>query len=204
MIVLWFFYCTTYPKFWKLKWDYYVIIFSMHLTDVLFSLLYFPWLHIFLHGASFFRSFFSSTTLWMWCSVIGFMLILVLLRVVHEALCVSVLTCTILVWQLNKIFGILTQTIKSLHGIYYMVLKYVLLCDTNSKIVPGLHGCRNKSYFLSDPLKGCAHLRQAWEGTINIMEKFCMCSGYLFDVFIGYIAYTATFKKIKSCIISSE
>ena len=48
------------------------------------------------------------------------MLILVLLILLPAALCVSVLMCTILVGQLNKIFGLITQTINILHGIYYM------------------------------------------------------------------------------------
>ena len=47
---------TTYPKNRKLKWEYYVIIFAIHLTKAFFSDLLFPWLHIFLHRASFFPS----------------------------------------------------------------------------------------------------------------------------------------------------
>ena len=51
-----------------------------------------------------------------------------ILLVFPEALCVSVLMCTILVGQLNKIFGLITQTTKSLHGLYCMVFKkYVIL-----------------------------------------------------------------------------
>ena len=44
----------------KFKLEYYVIIFSMILTNTFSSLLSFPWLHIFLHGASFLKSFFPS------------------------------------------------------------------------------------------------------------------------------------------------
>ena len=49
-IMLLFFQCTAYPNNWKLKWEYYVIIFSMRLTDAFYSLLSFPCLHLFLRS----------------------------------------------------------------------------------------------------------------------------------------------------------
>ena len=42
---------------------------------------------------------------------------------VPEALCTSVLDCTILVRKLNKSFGLITQSINILRGLYYMVFK---------------------------------------------------------------------------------
>ena len=63
------------------------------------------------------------------------MLKLVLLIVLHEALCESILTCTILVVQLNKSFGLITQTIKSLHGLYCTVFK---ICNCGVTLIPSL------------------------------------------------------------------
>ena len=71
---------TTYPKKWKLKWEYSVVIFSMHhiskkikiemrvlcyyfsilLNDAFSSILSFPWFHFLLNGAYFLPSFFPS------------------------------------------------------------------------------------------------------------------------------------------------
>ena len=82
----------------------------------------------------------------MWCSMLSLMLRLVLLLVVPEAICGPVLACAILVGQLNKIFGFITQTIKSLHGLYCMVFKNMCFwCYAKSKIAPGLHGGRKKA-----------------------------------------------------------
>ena len=92
---------------------------------------------------------------WVLLSMYILMLILVLLNVVPEALCASVLTCTVLVGQLNKIFGLITQTINILHGLYCMVFKNMCFWyDTKSKLAPGLHGGNKKNSFLSDPLTG--------------------------------------------------
>ena len=105
----------------------------------------------FFHGASFLPQFFLHILyLWVWLSMLRLMLRLVLLVVVSEALCASVLTCTILVGQLNKIFGLITHTIKSLHVLYWVIFKNLLFWhDTNSKLAPGLHGGR-----LYDPHMG--------------------------------------------------
>ena len=81
--------------------------------------------------------------------------------VVPEALCEPVIACTILVVQLNKIFGLITQTFKSLHGIYCMVFKNLYFCcDTKSKIAPCLHEGINKSSCLYDTLMVCINLLQ--------------------------------------------
>ena len=133
---------------------------SMLLIDAISTLPYFPWLHLFLHRASFLPSFFLRLLyLWVWFSMISLMLRLVLLIIFPEALCVYVLTCTILVGKLNKIFGLVTQTIKSLHGIYCLVFKNMCFwCDTKYKLLPGLHGGSNKSSCLSDTLTGWVNL----------------------------------------------
>ena len=90
------------------------------------------------------------------------MLRLVILIIVPEALSVSVLTCTILVGQLNTIFGHITHTIKILHGIYCMVFKNMFfLCDTKSRLSTGLHGVSNKISFLYDTLIGWVKFPQA-------------------------------------------
>ena len=68
--------------------------------------------------------------------MLSLVLILVLLLIFPEALCASILKCTILVGQLNKIFGLITQTIKSLHGLYCMVFK---ICDFGVTLSPSLH-----------------------------------------------------------------
>ena len=96
---------------------------------------------------------------WVWWYIISLMLRLLLLILVPEYLCLSVLTCTILVGKINKIFVLITQTIESLHGLYCMVFKNMWFwCDTKSKLVSGLHGGSNKSSFLSDPLTGWVKL----------------------------------------------
>ena len=93
--------------------------------------------------------------LWVSCSMLSLMLLLVLLLVVPEAFFELTLVCTILVVQLNKIFSFITQTIKILHGIYCMVYKNVCFCcDTKSKFAPGLHGGTIKISCLSYPIRG--------------------------------------------------
>ena len=91
--------------------------------------------------------------------MLSIMLRLVILLVVPEALCLSVLMCNILVGKLNKTFGIITQRIKSLHGIYHMVFKDMCFwCDTKSNLAPGLHGGSNRRSCLYDPLTGSVNL----------------------------------------------
>ena len=87
---------------------------------------------------------------WVWCSMRSLMFILILILVFHEALCESVLACTILVGQLNKIFGFII-----LHGLYCMVFKNICFwCDTKSNIAPGLRGDSNQISCLSDIIIG--------------------------------------------------
>ena len=87
------------------------------------------------------------------------MLRLVLLLVVPDTLFASVLAFTILVGQLNKIFGIITENIQILHGIYYMVFKNTCFwCDNKSKLAPDHHGDSKKISLLSDTLKGWVNL----------------------------------------------
>ena len=50
-------------------------------------------------------------------------MIFMILFVVPEALYEPVLSCTILLVHLNKIFDLIPHTIKSLHGLYCMVFK---------------------------------------------------------------------------------
>ena len=144
--------------------------------------------------------------LWVWYSMLILMFILMLLLIVPEALCLYVLAYNILVLKLNKIFNIITQTIKILHGIYFIVFKNMCFwCETKSKLAPGLHGGSNKSSYLSDTLTGWVNLRSAWEGTINPTERFCTGYAYLFDIFTSDLASTAIFQQNKKlCIISSE
>ena len=63
------------------------------------------------------------------------MLRLVLLILVPEALFAFVLFYTILVGHINKIFGIITRTIKILHGLYCMVFKICAFGLTLSPIL---------------------------------------------------------------------
>ena len=137
--------------------------FSILLTNTFSYLLSFPWLHLFLCGASFLPSFFLRLLyLWVWCSIISLMLRLVFLIVFSWEFCESVLECTILVVQLNKIFGIITQTIKNLHELYCMVLKNTCFwCDTKSKLTPVLRGGSNKISCFSNPLAVLVNLVQA-------------------------------------------
>ena len=46
--------------------------------------------------------------LWVWCSMVSFMLILILMLVVTEALCSPVLLCTTFVVKTNEIFCLIT------------------------------------------------------------------------------------------------
>ena len=127
------------------------------------------------------------------------MLRLVLLLILPKALCDSVLMCTILVRQLNKSFSLIIQNIKILHWLWCILFKNMYFwCDTKSKLVTSLHGDSNKSSYLYDLLTGWFNFPKAWEGTIKMMEKFCMCSAYLFDIFICVIAFTTTFQQNKN------
>ena len=75
----------------------------MQLNEAFYSLLSFPWLHIFLLRYFFFPFFpLCLFYLWMLCLMIIFMVILVLLLVVHDSLYVPVLACTILVGKPMK------------------------------------------------------------------------------------------------------
>ena len=75
------------------------------------------------------------------------MLILVFVIVVHEALFVTVLECTNLVGHINRIFGIITHIIKTLHGICFLVFKNMCFwCDTKSKLVTYLRGGKKKAF----------------------------------------------------------
>ena len=70
-----------------------------------------------------------------------------------EALCAPFLTFTILVGQLNKIFSLINQTIKRLHGLYCIIFKNMCFwCGTKYKLTSGLHGGIKKRSCLSDPL----------------------------------------------------
>ena len=72
------------------------------------------------------------------------------------------MVCTVLVEQLNIIFGLITQIIKSLHGLHCMVLKDMCFgCDTKSNIYQGLYGGMNKIYLLSYPIMRWVNLMQA-------------------------------------------
>ena len=87
--------------------------------------------HLFLH----------IVYLWILLSMTSLVLRLVLMILATDALYTPVLECTILVGQLNKIFGTIAQNIKYLHGIYWMVFKNIYFwCDTKSKLVTGLRG----------------------------------------------------------------
>ena len=146
-----FFKCTTYPKNLKLKWDDYVNIFSMQLNNAFSYLVSFFGMELTFPPQIFLQILYP----WVWCSMLSLIFRIVLMCVVPEALCVSVLTCTILVGKLNKIFVRITQTINILHGLYCMVFKKQFFwCDTNSKLAPGLHGFSNKIFWLSDTLTG--------------------------------------------------
>ena len=61
------------------------------------------------------------------------MLRIMIMRIVPEALCASIPACTILVGQLNKIFGLITQTITILHGLYEKIY------DFGAALSPSLH-----------------------------------------------------------------
>ena len=126
---------------------YYIIFCSIHLTDAFHFLLYFSLLCLFCTDLTFYPHLFLHLVYpYMWCSMLSLMARLVVLLVVTEVLCEMVLAFTILVWKPNKLFRIITQTIKSLHGLYCMVFKSMYFwCDTRSKIAPGLPGSRNKN-----------------------------------------------------------
>ena len=97
--------------------------------------------------------------LWARWLMISLVMKLMFLLVVPEYLCVSVLACTILVQQLNKSVCIITQTIKRMHGLYYMVSKNICFgCNTKYKIAPGLHRGSNKISCLSDNFTGWVNL----------------------------------------------
>ena len=55
------------------------------------------------------------------------MLRLMLLIVLPEAICVTVLVVKILTGQLNKMFSLIPQIINSLHRIYCMVFNKIFL-----------------------------------------------------------------------------
>ena len=134
-------------KYWKLKWEYYVIIFQC-IWPTNFILFY-PFLGciFFCTKLTLFPHFFLHLLyLWVWCSMISLMLRLALLLVVPEALYEPVLVCTIFVGQLITIFGLITHTINILHGLYCMLFKNMCFwCDTKSKLAPGLHAGSKKN-----------------------------------------------------------
>ena len=136
---------------------------------------------IFSQSFFFSRIFLRLVYLWIWCSMISLMLRLVILLVVPDDLFAHILLCTILlgqlnkifgiinhtieilhwiycmliilVGQLNKIFGLITHTIKSLHGLYCMVFKNMwFLWNIKYNLVTGLHGVRIKISCLSGTL----------------------------------------------------
>ena len=125
------------------------------------------------------------------------MLRLVSLVVVPDGMCVPILVWTALVRKLNKIFDLITQTIKILHGIYCMIFKNMCFwCDTNSIFMTGLHGGSTKISCLSDHFwcKVCIKL-YAWSKfplpvvstnyKINLHDWFIF--GCLLTYYTGYI-----------------
>ena len=119
-----------YAQRWEFRWEYYVFFQCSWPTPFLLCYPFLGW--FFLTELPFCTHILLRLMyLWVWCLMLTLMLRFVLLLIFPEALCDSILECTILVGQLNKLFGLITQTIKSLHGLYCMVFKYMFFwCDT--------------------------------------------------------------------------
>ena len=123
-----------------------ILLFFYAVDQSLFLSYTLYWVTYFFYGITFSPHFHLHLLyLWMWLFMLSLMLRLILLLVVSEALCASVLTYTILAGQNNKIFGLITQTMKILYGLYCMVFKNMCFwCDTKSKLLSGLNVGINK------------------------------------------------------------
>ena len=126
------------------------------------------WLNIFLH----------LVQLWVWCLMLSLMLRLMIMLIVHYAWCTTVLACTILVVKLNKIFGIIINTIKILHGLYCTIFKNMFFwCGTKSKLAPGLHGGR-KNILPLWSYQGLGQIyismRKHYKAGAEVLHVFCI------------------------------
>ena len=105
------------PHIQKLKIEMRVscYYFSILLTDAFSYLLSFPWLHIFFCMELPFCPLFFLHLLYLWvlCYMLSLVFRIVLLIVAADDLCVSVLTCTILVGQLNKILVLSPRPLRA-------------------------------------------------------------------------------------------
>ena len=125
--------------FWRLLFSYILYMVELFCTELPFTPHFILCLVYFL----------------IWCSIPSLILRLVIIILFPEALCLPVLVSTILLVKLNIIFGVITQIIKILCGLYCIVFKSILFwCGNKYKLAPGIFEISNKRSCISDTLTG--------------------------------------------------